>query len=44
MVRHTLEKLAELRGIASLELAAQTTQNAHRLFNRWHTTMPSQLT
>lgn len=44
MVGHTLEKLAELRDIASLDLAAQTTQNAHRLFNRWHTTMPSQLT
>lgn len=42
MVRHTLEKLAELRAVSPHELATETTQNAYRLFNRWHTSIPSQ--
>ena len=37
LVRHTLESLAELRGVASADLASQTSLNAQRLFKAWGT-------
>lgn len=35
LVSHTLEFLAELRGVSKYELAEQTTANAFRLFGSW---------
>ena len=36
LVTHTLEQLAELRGVSKATLAEQTTRNAERLFGKWN--------
>jgi TatD DNase family protein len=35
LVAHTLEKIAEARGVSKQEFARQTTENAQRLFGGW---------
>lgn len=35
LVRHTLEHLAEVRGVSAKDFAQQTTENAEALFGKW---------